>query len=54
VIVAPGPATDCAWLAAVVRGLATLPGLTWASSGNRLIATREEREAWLARASPRT
>jgi hypothetical protein len=39
--------TDAELLAAVVRGLATLPAFTWASSGSRLVESVAEREEWL-------
>ena len=48
VMVETAEATDLDLLGAVVRGLGTMSGLTFAESGNQRIETAEDRERWLS------
>ena len=47
------PTSECdqGLLRAVVETLASHPGVSWASSGNRTLKAREDREQWLAAVS---
>ncbi len=45
-------ATQCELIRSTMEALASLPGLTWASSGNTLIEEAAGREAWHAAAYP--